>query len=451
MIEPRILLLVLAGLGLWGTVALEKLLERLPVSLPMLYVAIGWAVFQLPLGLPTLDPMGDAGHTLAAELLTEFIVIVSLMAAGLAIDRPFSWSNWRQIWPLLGITMPLTLLAVALIGWAWLGLAPAAALLLAAALAPTDPVLADGVQVGPPGDSERNDVRFGLTVEAGLNDCLAFPFTYLALAAVGVSGLGGWTWEWLARDVGWRIVVGVAVGIAVGRAGAWWVFRHSDEPEAAERDEDHDDPGLTPRSNEGLVVMATLLVAYGLAEIAEGYGFLAVFAGAVTARQCEPGNEYHARTHQFVDQLEDIVLVAMLFGFGGLLASGVLAPLTWPAAALAAGLVLVIRPVAGLVAQIGCKLPWPGRLAVAFCGVRGMASLYYLSYAQLRGQFAGIDLLWATASLVILLSVVVHGIAAQPLMRWLERHDLDVVPGEAEDVTEVRTAETTGTAQPTAT
>merc|ERR1711969_195650 len=106
------------------------------------------------------------------------------MAAGIAIDRPVSWRNWRQIWPLLVIAMPLTIAAVALMGWWWVGLAPASALLLGAALAPTDPVLARSVQVGPPGENKRHDVRFSLTVEAGLNDGLAFPFTYLAIAAI---------------------------------------------------------------------------------------------------------------------------------------------------------------------------------------------------------------------------------------------------------------------------
>ena len=116
--------------------------------------------------------------------------------------------------------MPLTIGAVALLGWWALGLAPASAILLGAALAPTDPVLARSVQVGPPGEDQRHDVRFSLTVEAGLNDGFAFPFTYLAIAAVGMTALGGWTIEWAWLDLGWRILAGCAVGWAVGRVGA---------------------------------------------------------------------------------------------------------------------------------------------------------------------------------------------------------------------------------------
>ena len=431
--DPRILLFVLAGLGLIGAVALEPVLRRLPLSLPIVYVGIGWLVFALPLGLPVLDPVGNEAHAVAAEYLTEFIVIVSLMAAGIAIDRPFSWRGWGQVWPLLGVTMVLSVAAVALLGWAWLGLTPAAAILLGAALSPTDPVLAGSVEVGPPGESERDDVRFDLTVEAGLNDGLAFPFTHLAIAAVGVSGLGFWTAEWVALDVVWRIAAGVAVGVAVGRAGAWYVFERSEEtgPNGSAGGSGGDE---TRRTNEGLVVMGTLLAAYGLAELAHGYGFLAVFAGAVTARQRRSGSDYHAVAHHFVDQVERVVLVGMLLGFGGLLASGVLSALTLEAALLGLAVIFVVRPLAGIAGQLRCPLPWPGRWAVAFLGIRGMGTLYYLAYAQTRADIAGIGVLWATAAFTILGSVVVHGVTAGRIMERLERRGENVLPGAQENV-----------------
>ena len=427
--DPRILLFVLAGLGLWGAAALERPLRRLPISLPMLYVGIGWLVFWLPLGFPALDPVGAEGHARVAEYLTEFIVIVSLMGAGIAIDRPATWAGWKQVLPLLAVTMPLSILAVGALGWGALGLAPASALLLAAALSPTDPVLARSVQVGPPGESNRDDVRFDLTVEAGLNDGLAFPFTHLAIAAVGMAGLGAWTVEWVALDVLWRTAAGVAVGVAVGRFGGWYLFKRSSEV-------GHDGHAVRHRqTNEGLMVMATLLAAYGLAEVVHGYGFLAVFAGAVAARQYESASDYHERTHQFIDQLEKVVLVGMLLGFGGLLASGILSALTVPAALVALAVVFVVRPVAGLVGMLGSGLPWPGRWAVAFLGVRGMGTIYYIAYGQTHADFLGLDVIWATAAFAILISIIVHGLAADLIMRRLERHDENVVPGAHPDAT----------------
>ena len=204
-IDPRMLMITVVGLGLVLAVSLERRLAKVWLSLPIVYVAAGFAVWSLPVDLPVINPSYDGFDALALEYVTEFIVIASLMAAGIAIDRPVSWKNWRQIWPLLVIAMPLTVAAVAFLGWWALGLAPASAILLGAALAPTDPVLARSVQVGPPGEDQRHDVRFSLTVEAGLNDGLAFPFTYLAIAAVGMSALGTWTMEWVALDLVWRI------------------------------------------------------------------------------------------------------------------------------------------------------------------------------------------------------------------------------------------------------
>ena len=428
--EPRIFLFVVFGLGLFLAVTLEKWLARFWLSLPILYVAAGYLLYSVPVDLPNINPTFDGFDALALEYVTEFIVIASLAAAGIAIDRPVSWTNWRQIWPLLVIAMPLTIAAVAFLGWWALGLPVASALLLGAAMAPTDPVLARSVQVGPPGESQRHDVRFSLTVEAGLNDGLAFPFTYLAIAAVGMTSLGGWTLEWVALDLIWRIAAGIAVGWAVGRAGAWYVFeREADAPmEEIEKEDSADQPKYS--TSEGLIVLGTLLLAYGLAELAEGYGFLAVFVGAVTARQRENRSRYHKLSHHFIDQIEQIVLVAVLFGFGAMLASGVLDALTWPAALVGIALVFVIRPIAGLLSESFCGLPMVGKLAIAFLGVRGMGSIYYLAYGQNHAQFEGLDILWATASFTILLSIVVHGIVAGPFIRHVENRRAHIHSGQ---------------------
>lgn len=427
-IDPRILMFVIFGIGLMLAVTLEKLLAKAWLSLPILYVAAGYALASLPLGLPNFNPASDGFDAMTLEYATEFIVIVSLAAAGIAIDRPVSWPNWRQIWPLLVIAMPLTIAAVSFLGWWVLGLAPASAILLGAAMAPTDPVLARSVQVGPPGEDERHDVRFSLTVEAGLNDGLAFPFTHLAIAALGMTALGTWTLEWAAYDLVYRIVMGCLVGYAVGRAGAWYVFER--EADAPMEDVESDAPRYSTK--EGLVVLGTLLLAYGFAEVVHGYGFLAVFVGAVTARQQENRSRYHKISHHFIDQIEQIVLVAMLFGFGAMLASGVLEALTWPAALLGLALIFVIRPLSGLLSETMCDLPWPGRLAVAFLGVRGMGSIYYLAYGQNHGDFAGIELLWATAAFAILASIVVHGISAGPLIAFAERRKAHIHVGQEE-------------------
>ncbi|WP_128891933.1 sodium:proton antiporter [Erythrobacter sp. HKB08] len=428
--DPRIFLFVLFGIGLMLAVSLERRLAMSWLPMPIVYVGIGFITFSLPLGLPHLNPTEDGFDALTLEYVTEFIVIASLAAAGIAIDRPVSWKNWRQIWPLLVIAMPLTIGAVALLGWWALGLAPATAILLGACLAPTDPVLARSVQVGPPGENERHDVRFSLTAEAGLNDGLAFPFTYLAIAAIGMTSLGWWTVEWFAKDILWQIAAGVIVGWAVGRAGSWYVFERGAD-EGYEKDASWPEKYST---SEGLIVLGTLLLGYGLAEIVEGYGFLAVFVGAVTARQRENASRYHKISHHFIDQIEKIVLVGVLLGFGGLIAGGVLESLTWWGAAIGIALIFVIRPLAGLLSESLCGLPFAGKLAVAFLGIRGMGSLYYLAYGQNHGEFAGIEQLWAIVCFTILVSIVVHGVAAARFLSHVERRGAHVHAGESTEM-----------------
>ena len=428
-LDPRVLMMATFGIGLMLAVSLERVLARVWLSLPIVYVAAGYLMYQIPVGLPIFNPASDGFDALTLEYVTEFIVIASLAAAGIAIDRPVSWRNWRQIWPLLVIAMPLTIVSVALLGWWALGLAPAGAILLGAAMAPTDPVLARSVQVGPPGENERHDVRFSLTVEAGLNDGMAFPFTHLAIAAIGMGALGTWTLEWAAVDLVWRILAGCAIGWAVGRAGAWYVFRReADAPIEDVEKEEQEAPAYS--TSEGLIVLGTLLLAYGAAEIAHGYGFLAVFVAAVTARQRENRSRYHKISHHFIDQIEQIVLVMVLFGFGAMLASGVLDALTWPAALVGLALIFVIRPIGGLLSEAFCNLPWPGRLSIAFLGVRGMGSIYYLAYGQNHGTFEDLDILWATASFAILASIVVHGIVAGPMIAFAERRNGHIHHGE---------------------
>ena len=174
--STHILLLLLAGLALLGTFLLPGLLRNRLVSLPIIYVSFGFAVFSLPLDLPLINPEDAVFDRQIMEYITEFIVIVSLAATGIKIDREFGLKSWASTWLLLGIAMPLTIAGVAFLGWWWIGLTPAAAILLGAVLAPTDPVLAASVQVGPPDEQlPEDDVRFSLTSEAGLNDGLAFP------------------------------------------------------------------------------------------------------------------------------------------------------------------------------------------------------------------------------------------------------------------------------------
>ena len=404
--DPYILTLAFVGAAILGAAVLPLLLAGRPLSFPIVYVALGMAVFALPLRLPTADPLAEGD---VVERMTELAVIVSLMGAGLKIDRTIGWASWRTTRRLLVLAMPLTIAGVAILGWWAAGLAPAAALLLGAVLAPTDPVLAADVQVGPPGGEAEDEVRFGLTSEAGLNDGLAFPFTNaaIAMAAAGSAGVGSWLGGWVLDDVLLKLGIGLTVGLAGGRAVGAVLFRLPTTRRIAE-------------STEGFVSLATTLLVYGVAELCHGYGFVAVFVAAYVLRHHERDHEYHEVLHASSESIERLVSAALLVLLGGAVVDGALAPLTLRGAALGLAVVLLVRPIAGWLALLRTTMPQSERWALAFFGIRGIGSVYYLAQALNEAEFADADQLWAIVAFVILVSVLVHGVSAAPLMKRVD-------------------------------
>ncbi len=396
----------LLGVAFIGAAWLPRFLKGRPLSFPILYVGLGAALFSLPLGLPDPLPLHNRQLT---EHFTELLVIVALMGAGLKLDRPLDLRSWGGTWRLLGIAMPLTVAATALLGWWVIGLAPVSALLLGAVLAPTDPVLASDVQVGGPSEGQEDEVRFGLTSEAGLNDGLAFPFTYLAILAA-TYGLApqGWFGEWALYYVLYKVVVGVAVGWLLGTALMQLIFRTEVKTKLAE-------------TGEGFVALAAVLLVYGATELLQGYGFLAVFVAALALRHFEREHEYHGHLHSFIEQSERLLMVIALVVFGGAIATGLFQDLTWGGVVAGVAVVFLVRPLFGLLSFLGASLPWRERLALSFFGIRGVGSFYYLAYAINEATFPGADTLWADVGFVVLVSILVHGVSAPVVIDKLDK------------------------------
>lgn len=401
-------LYLVAGLALLLGAVLPRLLRRYAVSAPIAFLGAG-LLLGLAVDRHRLSPIAEPGLT---KHFAELTILVALMGVGLAIDRPIGWRRWMVTWRLLLVAMPACIAAIAGAGWL-LGLAPATALLLGAVLAPTDPVLASDVQVqgpttGADAEPEEDDeVRFALTSEAGLNDGLAFPFVYAAVFMATKGAVGHWAFEWFAWDLVGRTLVGVAVGVGVG----WLLGKMT-----------FDAPSRTFRladSREPVLALAMTLGVYGLAQVLHGYGFIAVFVAALTLRAAERSHDFHEDLHGFIEQLEHILTWGILLLLGVAITAGLLAPLTFAGAALGALLVLVVRPVTAWISLARTPLRRSERWVTAAFGVRGVGSVFYLAYA---GADFGTDLpwLWATVGFTVVLSVLVHGVAATPLMRMLD-------------------------------
>ncbi len=394
----------LAGFSALLAAMLPRILRGRPFSLPLAFLLVGVGLGFLPV-LPALRPLD---HGVVVEHATEVVVIIALMGAGLAIDRPFGWRRWASAWRLIAVAMPLTIALVAVTGSVLGGLPLAAAVLLGAVMAPTDPVLAGDVQVGQPGDGTREaEARFAITAEAGLNDGAAFPAVYLALALAAAGGWGGWLVGWALVDVVVRSVIGVAIGLALGW-GLGWLFLRVRR-------------GFwrLPENVEGFSALSVTFLAYGLTQLATGYGFVAVFVAACAIRSVERSHRAHQVAHGFVEQVERRFTAWLVLLLGVTIADGLLAELTWGLAAVGALLVLVVRPVVGWVSLLGTAGGRRERVVIAFFGVRGVGSLYYLSYALENGEFPGPQL-WSAVGFAVTLSVVVHGLTATPVVRWLD-------------------------------
>lgn len=360
-------------------------------------VFFGLVTFALVPGIPAaVDPLENP---VVWEVTAELCVIIGLFGTGLRIDSLTGHDLWRPTIRLLVFAMPLTILALAIVGWQAAGMTLAGGLLLGAILSPTDPVLAGDVQVGPPLEGGEHPVRYALTTEAGLNDGLAFPFVHLGIAVAAAGAMTAEVLvEWALLDVLYRIAVGALAGGACGLLLGRILFKW-------------------PRKNalavtqSGVVAFAGVIFTYGLTELFEGYGFIAAFVAGLVLRRQESGHQFHERLHDFSQSLEHTLTSLLLVGLGAAI------PLLWPYldwqhAAIGMALVFVIRPITAWLALSRTELNSRERFVIAFYGVRGIGSVYYLAYAGNHIELVDEGALWATVAFTIVLSIVVHGITA---------------------------------------
>ena len=421
---------IVIGVLLVAMVLGGSVLKRLPLSTSLLYLVVGFVLGRL--GMGQLDPYQQAE---LLEHLTELAVIISLFTAGLKLRAPFRAPQWRVAVRLASVTMVATIGLITAVGVWLLELPLGAAVLLGAVLAPTDPVLASDVQVESP--FHRDELRFGITGEAGLNDGMAFPFVMLGIGLLGLHPLGEGLWRWAVVDVVWAVVAGLGVGTALGNAiGRLVLYLRRTQREAVGLDD--------------FLALGLIALSYGVALLLHAYGFLAVFAAGLALRRIEnksaqgmtpealeqaeqapaaeqPHNARHSPAYMaravldFNEQLERIGEVSMVLVLGL-----VLARLSLPFEALwfVPLLLLGIRPVAVFATLVGTGTSRDQRWLLGWFGIRGIGSLYYLFYALNRGVEEPLARqLLPLVICVVTASIVIHGISVTPLMRrYARRH-----------------------------
>lgn len=420
---------LIAGAIMIAMALLGTLLKRLPLSPGILYLAIGYLLGPSGAGLMAPDPVR---YSAELERMAEVALLISLFAVGLKIGVPVRDRRWYLPLRLAFPSMVVTILFVTAAGVYLVALPLGAALLLAAILAPTDPVLASDVQVVDSADRDR--LRFSLTAEGGLNDGAAFPVVVLALGLLGLYDLQGGVWRWLGLDVLWSIggglLVGGILGVLVGRLVLYLRTRHR---EAVGLDE--------------FLALGLVAIAYGVAQLSLASGFLAVFAAGLALQRVKessapaglattgatvplPGatGAEKVATHRryagaymmeavqgFNGQLERIAELVVVMVVGAMLSyTSVTAVALWFLLLLFA----VARPLAVWLGLLGTSdVSRDQRLMISWFGIRGVGSVYYLMYAINHGLPGPlVDDLVAITLTTVAASILVHGISVTPLM-----------------------------------
>lgn len=395
-------ILLVLGFGILALLAawLPLYLNRLPLSLPMVCLAAGFLVLLLP-GEPIISAPNLVHGT---KYVTEAVAIMAILGAGLSLDRRIGLRRWASTWRLLGIAMPIGFAVMALLAWLYGGYSVSTALLIGGVLAPTDPVLASDLRVGPPGTGEEGEVRQALTSEAGLNDGLAAPFVLAAVTIANGMPIGG---GWLAYHLIWRVLLAIAAGWALGWAMGWVQFK-------VPRIRDSD-------TADGLAAIGIAFLAYGATEALGGYGFVAVFVSALRLRDARRDDATHRRMAEFAGQIEHVVAMLLIVLFAAAVARGLLSAITWADVVLVLAFLLLVRPIVAYISLIGTPHPFVSRAATAFFGIRGVGTLYYLAFALSQASFPEQARSIALSCAAVLGSIILHGAAATPIMRKLDR------------------------------
>jgi NhaP-type Na+/H+ or K+/H+ antiporter len=385
---PEAALIVGALLGV--TAALSGWMRGTVLSISVLSMAAGIA-----LGVAgVLDVDADEAWLI---VVVELALVVTLFADGLIVEEELLRERWRDPVRALVAAMPITLVLIAVAGLVLFPeLSWQEALLLAAVLAPTDPVVTSSVvsSIGVPAR-----VRHALNLESGLNDGLALPFVlvFLALSSGGDAGHEALV---VGLESGLGAVIGAAVGAGSGRL--------------SERLPGGD---MRPRY-EGVYALGMALLAFGLAESTIGNGLVATFVAAIMLAVSRP--DVPEAFAEFNESVSAVLQVVTFVLFGALIVGTGFAV---SAPALAAFVVLVLfvaRPAAIAIAFVRSRLSRPETAFVAWFGPKGVASMLFALLVA-ESQAPDRTLVFDIASLVVLASIVAHGLTDTLGARWIER------------------------------
>ena len=389
--------------------------KKLKITYIIPLLLLGMILYLSGAPLPWPNP---AWEFETGKIVAEVIVIISLMTAGLKIGTTYTWKDWKKPLSLIAITMPLCMIAIFLVAYYILHLNGPVSLLLAAVLAPTDPVLASDIQLEEHQDEKKRNtgLRYTLTGEAGINDGFAFPFVFLAIlwsqtTSFSDIDLGHFVWYYII----YKLAVGALIGAIIGFIYSYFIHKHDEQN--------------TSIILGGFIAVALTFFSYGIAEVAHTYGFISVFTTGIfiqfyQANRAE--DRVESKMLEFVEETEKMLVVLWAIFFGGSLLSGILTYTDWKGILFSLAIVLVLRPVFGYIAMLTTTFSTAKKWAISFFGVRGIGSFFYLSFALLNGNFQDFTQLFGIVSYVVLFSIIIHGFTSLRVIEYFNNQGTTV-------------------------
>lgn len=390
MSDYQILTILAAFVFLYSAVASR--LERTPISGAIVYVAMG--VLCGPAGLNLIDLEVDAeGISWLAELTLAVVLFSDSANANLAVLRKFEAIPVRLLFIGLPLTIALGFTVGALLfgelGWFQIAL-------LATMLAPTDAALGKAVVTN---ESVPDSVRESLNVESGLNDGICVPVLLLFLALAGGEASGHEAFGLVIRLPLQAIGIGAVVGIALGVGGSV-ILRHSYRR------------NWIDRTWLQIPTVALALLCFGLAQWLGGSGFIASFVGGMTFGALT--RKHKRAVLEAAEGTGDALALLTWFTFGTLLFLRPFDEVSWHAVVYAIASLTVVRMLPAFVSVAGLGLRTDTKLFLGWFGPRGLASIVF-AVMVLNKHIEGGDVLVTTTAWTVVLSVVLHGLSANPL------------------------------------
>lgn len=404
--DPELFLSMLAMIGAVIIVSalFSSLVERTGVPQVLVFLAIGALIG--PAGLGLLD----------AGVQSPILRVVATLSLALVLFTDALSLNMKEVREhkqlaalVLGPGTMLSGALIALLGWGLLGLSPALAAILGAALSSTDPVLLRSFIRQP---LVPESVRQALRLESGMNDAILLPVVLVGITTLTSGEMTASEWGGLAIHV---LLLSPLIGVLV----AWVSIRTLEHIRRK--------VGVIRRDYESLYSLGVAFMTFALAEAVHGSGFLAAFAAGITiaaidVELCDCFLEYGETTAEMA-----LLFTFVLFGTS-IIWTGFSA--VTPPLAIFTALVFLARPLAFIPALLPAKTSWRNRALIAWFGPRGLSSLLLVLLAVFANT-PGATTLVSICSLVVLCSVILHGFTPGLLLRKDESKDGQTPVGES--------------------